>query len=42
MRSSDSDSESENEQTTLGSEQEAQFSTSGTSRKLFPAKRQRQ
>ena len=44
-RSSGSDLESENAQTTCGSEQEAQFlqfSTSGTSRQWFPAQRQRQ
>ena len=40
IRSSGSDSESENAQTTFGSEQEAQFSTSRTSRQLFPAQRQ--
>ena len=40
IRSSGSDSESENAQTTLGSEQDAQFSTSGTSRQLLPAQRQ--
>ena len=41
IRSSGSDSESENAQTTRGSEQEAQFSTSGTSRQRLPAQRQR-
>ena len=40
IRSSGSDSESENAQATLGSEQEVQFSTSGISRQLFPAQRQ--
>ena len=36
------DTESENAQTTHGSEQESQFSTSGTSRQWLPAQRQRQ
>ena len=42
IRSSGSDSESENAQTTHGSEQEAQPSTSGTSRQPLPAQRQGQ
>ena len=42
IRSSRSDSESENAQTTRGSEQQAQFSISGTSRQQLPARRQRQ
>ena len=40
IRSSGSDSESKNAQTTHGSEQEVQFSTSGTSRQWLPAQRQ--
>ena len=40
IRSSRSDSESENAQTTRGSEQQAQFSISGTSRQQLPARRQ--
>ena len=42
IRSSGSDSESENTQTTHGSEREVQASTSGTSRQRLPAPRQRQ
>ena len=42
IRSSGSDSESENTQTTHGSEREVQASTSGTSRQWLPAPRQRQ
>ena len=40
IRSSGSDSHSENAQTTRGSEQEVQFSTSGTSGQRLPAQRQ--
>ena len=42
IRSSGSDSESENAKTTRGSKQEAQFSTSETSRQWLSAQRQRQ
>ena len=36
------DTETETAQTTQGSEQESQFSTSGTSRQWLPAQRQHQ